>query len=96
MLRSDKSEIVPESKAYQRSLRDAFLDGEAGPGDDLARGEVLDFDGYGDDADEVDGIAELLLPRNLGGLRVRHRCHGALEGSQPFPAPRSPRGRRSD
>jgi len=78
MLRSDKSEIVPESEVYQTSLSGAFLDGEAGPGDDLARGKVLDFDGYGDDADEVDGVAELLLPRNLGGLRVRRGCHGAL------------------
>jgi len=53
MLRSNKSEIVPESEVYQTSLCGTFLDGEAGPGDDLAGGEVLDFDGYGDDADEV-------------------------------------------
>jgi len=96
MLGSDKREVVPESEVYQRSLGGAFLDREAGPGDYFAGWEMLDFDGDGDDADEVDGVAELLLPRNLGGLRVRRRCHGALQAPQPFPALRSPRGRRSN
>lgn len=50
-----------------------LLDGEAGPGEDLAGGQVLDFDGNADDADEVHRIAELLLPLNLRRSRVRRR-----------------------
>lgn len=96
MLGSNKREIVPESEVYQRSLGGIFLDREAGPGDYFSGWEVLDFDGDGDDADEVDGVPELLLPRNLGRLRVRRRCDGALQAPQPFPAPCSPRGRRSN
>ena len=59
-------------------LGGVLLDGEAGPSEDLAGGEVLDLDGGGDDADEADGVAEVLLPRNLRWLRVRHVGLGLL------------------
>ena len=34
---------------------------------------MLNLDGEADDADELDGVAELLLPRDLGGSGVGHR-----------------------
>lgn len=81
-------EVVPESEVDEGGLGGVFLDGEAGPGQDFAGGEVFYLDGGGDKADEVDGVAKLLLPRNLGGLRwgrrsIGHGIGGALQLQLP-------------
>lgn len=73
------SKFIPEREINPRSLGGVFLDGEVGPGSDLAGGEVLDFDGGADGADEADGVAELLLPRDFRGFRVG--CIGGHGGA---------------
>lgn len=47
-----------------------FLDSKAGPRKDLSGGEVFDLDWGCDDADEVYGVAEILLPLNFSGSCV--------------------------
>jgi hypothetical protein len=49
-----------------------LLDGEAGPGEGFAGGQVLDFDGGAHGADELNRVAVLLPPRDLRRPRIRH------------------------
>lgn len=65
-------QLIPECQIDPGGIGGGLLDGEAGPGEDLAATEVLDLDRCADDPDQADGVGELLAPGDLRRPRVDH------------------------
>lgn len=65
-------QLIPKRQIDPGGEGGGLLDGEAGPSEGFAGGQVLDLDGGAHDADEVHRVAVLLSPRDLRRPRIRH------------------------